>query len=451
MAEAIVNSPTVPQTVTAVAPYRRAYRNYGLGLLLSIYVLNCLDRQVINILAEPIKREFRLADWQVGIMSGVSFALIYTITAIPIARQAEYRRRPAIIATALTIWCGFTALCGAAQGYVQLCLCRFGVGVGEAGCTPPALSLITDYFPKDQRASALGIYAVGAPLGVLTGLGFGGLVADAYGWRTAFLVAGAPGLALALLVGLTLREPRASLAAGMASIRAAQPSIGDTLALLLSKRTFWLLAFAAGFKMVFTDGQAPFLASFFLRSHAAEIADLAGRFHLGAMGFLGVTLGTINGVAGVLSGWIGGVIADRAAARDVRNVVIAPAVAMLVATPAYIAALYVGGAVPALAFLVVQCATNVFWAGPVYATIHGVVPANMRATATAVALFIINMLGTGLGPLLIGAMSDAFAGPLAMGSAAGLKAALVAASLISLVGVALYARAYGTIAADLED
>lgn len=442
-------------TVVTSAPvdgetFRPAYRNYALGLLLSIYVLNCLDRQVINILAEPIKKELHLADWQVGIMSGVSFALIYTLLAVPIARQAEHRNRPMIIATALALWCGFTALCGFARTYLQLCLCRFGVGVGEAGCTPPALSLITDYFPKGQRASALGLYAVGAPLGVLLGMGFGGIVADAYGWRMAFLVAGAPGLILAALVVGTLKETRSGLLGSLAAARAAQPSVRQTVGRLLSKRTFWLLSFAAGSKMVFTDGQAPFLASFFLRSHPGEVADLAAGFHLHPMGFLGVTLGLINGVFGVLSGWLGGLIADRAAARDVRYIVLAPALAMLVATAAYIAALNVGSVRLALAFLVVQCATNVFWAGPVYATIHGVVPATMRATATAVALFVINMMGTGVGPLFIGALSDTFAGALGMGPAAGLRGALTVAALTSLVGVVFYWRASQTIVSDLE-
>jgi len=428
-----------------------AYRGYALGLLLSIYVLNCLDRQVINILAEPIKRDLGLADWQVGIMSGVSFALIYTLLAVPIARQAEHRHRPMIIAAALAVWCGFTALCGVARTYVQLCLCRFGVGVGEAGCTPPALSLITDYFPKERRATALGIYAVGAPLGVLTGMGFGGLIADAYGWRMAFLIAGAPGLILAGLVVTTLKEARPAIAARLAAAQAAlRPTVRDTVALLASKQTFWMLALAAGFKMVFTDGQAPFLASFFLRSHPHEVAALAAGFHLRPVGFLGMSLGLINGVMGVISGWIGGVIADRAASRDVRYVVVAPAVAMLVATPAYIAALYVDSVPLAFGFLVAQCATNVFWAGPVYSSVHGVAPPSMRATATAVLIFVINMLGTGVGPLMIGSLSDVFSGLLGQGAASGLRSALVVASVISLGGVYFYWRASRSIIADME-
>jgi MFS family permease len=168
------------------------------------------------------------------------------------------------------------------------------------------------------------------------------------------------------------------------------------------------------------------------------------------MGFLGLTLGLINGVFGVFSGWLGGILADRAARRDVRFVVLAPAIAMLVATPAYIAALYVSSLPLALLFLVIQCSTNVFWAGPVYSTVHGVVPTTMRATATAVLIFIINMLGTGVGPLLIGTLSDLFAGAFGQGSGAGLRSALTAAALISLVGVVFYWRASRTIVADLE-
>ncbi|HEY3951064.1 MFS transporter [Phenylobacterium sp.] len=444
MADTIASPASVPGET-----YRPAYRSYALGLLLTIYVLNCLDRQVINILAEPIKRELHLADWQVGIMSGVSFALIYTMLAVPIARQAEHRHRPAIIAAALAVWCGFTALCGLARTYVLLCLCRFGVGVGEAGCTPPALSLISDYFPKEKRATALGVYAAGAPLGVLLGMGFGGLVADAYGWRAAFLIAGAPGLILAALVVATLKEARPA-AAHQAVAAANRPSVRETVALLASKQTFWLLSLAAGFKMIFTDGQAPFLASFFLRSHHDEVAALAAGFHLQPVGFLGMSLGLINGVMGVVSGWVGGVLADRAAARNLRYVVIAPAAAMLVATPAYIAALYVDSVQLAFAFLMIQCATNVFWAGPVYSSVHGVVPASMRATATAVLIFIINMLGTGVGPLFIGALSDGFSGALGQGTAAGLRSALTVASLVSLAGVFFYWQASRSIVADME-
>ena len=156
-----------------------------MGLLLAIYIVNFLDRQVVNILAEPIKNDLGLADWQLGLMSGLAFAVFYTFLGIPIARLAERRHRPIIIGASVAAWSGFTALCGAAQNFTQLVACRIGVGVGEAGCTPPAHSLIVDYVLKEKRASALAFYSMGTPLGGLVGMIMGGLVADAYGWRAA--------------------------------------------------------------------------------------------------------------------------------------------------------------------------------------------------------------------------------------------------------------------------
>lgn len=429
--------------------FSRGYANYVLTLLLIIYVLNNLDRQVINILAEPIKAELHLADWQVGIMSGIAFALVYTVLAVPVARLAEYRHRPFIIASAVAVWCGFTALCSVAQSFVQLCLCRFGVGVGEAGGVPPSQSLISDYFPKSKRSSALGLYAMGVPLGALIGMAFGGLVADAFGWRMAFLMAGAPGVIFVLLTVFTMRETRTNLAEHAAAARAQQAPIRAAFATLASKRTFWFLTFGVGFKVLFTDGQGPFLASFFLRNHAEDVAAIAAGFGLKPVGLLGVGIGLINGVFGAASAWIGGVIADRSAAKDVRNVVIAPAIALIVAAPAYIGALYVEDLRLAAVLLMIQSFMNVFWAGPVYATLHGIVPPNLRATATACSIFFINLMGIGCGPLVVGALSDLFAGPLGQGSANGLRLALACAALLSLFGVAFYVAARRTIVGDL--
>ena len=180
MAEAASEHPTVPPLA---APKRR----YALTVLLVIYILNFLDRQVVNILAEPIKLELGLADWQVGVLTGLAFALFYTFLGLPIARLAERGNRVKIISVAVAIWSLFTMACGLATNFVQLLLARIGVGVGEAGCTPPAHSLISDYAPKEKRASALAFYSLGIPLGSLAGMALGGLIADAYGWRAAFL------------------------------------------------------------------------------------------------------------------------------------------------------------------------------------------------------------------------------------------------------------------------
>ena len=261
--------PVVPPATSSIseAPYSAGYTRYAMLLLMAIYTVNFLDRSVINILAEPIKNELKLADWQLGMMSGLAFALFYTFLGIPIARMAERRNRPMIIGTSVAVWSGFTALSGAAGNFWQLVLCRIGVGVGEAGCTPPAHSLIADYVPKEKRASALAFYSMGTPLGGLMGLVLGGLIADAYGWRVAFLVAGAPGILFAFLCWFTLREPRKILAEHSARITATQATFRETLSYLMRKKTFWLIALGAAIKAFIGYGHAPFTASFFLRVH----------------------------------------------------------------------------------------------------------------------------------------------------------------------------------------
>ena len=278
------NLPPAMATVSAM-PYSASYTRYAMLLLMAIYTINFLDRSVINILAEPIKNELKLADWQLGMMSGLAFALFYTILGIPLAQLAERRNRPMIIGASVAVWSGFTALSGATTNFVQLVLCRIGVGIGEAGCTPPAHSLIADYVPKEKRASALAFYSMGTPLGGLLGLVMGGLIADAYGWRVAFLVAGVPGLFFAALCFLTLREPRKILAEHSAKITSSQATFRETLAYLMKKKTFWLIALGAAIKAFIGYGHAPFTASFFLRVHGDEVARLASMFDLKSIGF----------------------------------------------------------------------------------------------------------------------------------------------------------------------
>ena len=448
----MVDATVAPPGVSAPEPARitTSYRRYALSLMLGIYVLNFLDRQVINILAEPIKRDLTLADWQIGMMSGLAFALFYTVLGVPIARFAETRNRPQIIAGALTIWSGFTALCGVAQNFVQLCLFRIGVGVGEAGCTPPAHSLITDYVPREKRASALAFYSMGVPLGSLIGMAMGGVIADAYGWRVAFLVAGLPGVVFALVTFFTLKETRSRLKADGVAASAAQPRFGQAMKHLAGKRTFWLLALAAALKSFISYGQAPFVASFFLRNHPDQVAALAASFNLQSVGFLGLALGIISGICGAISSILGGWIADKTAAGDVRNSVLAPGLAVLVSVPVFIFALQVSDARLALAILIIPYLLNYFWYGPVYGTTQGIVPPNMRATAAAVLLLVINLIGLGLGPLAVGLLSDYVAVGLKMGPADGIRWALILASCFGVLSAGLFWMARKTIAQDME-
>jgi MFS family permease len=426
-----------------------AYVRYALCLLLVIYVLNCLDRSIVYILAEPIKRELQLADWQVGLMAGFAFAIFYAGLGIPIARLAEYRSRPTIIASSLALWSGLTALCGTANSFAMLCFYRVGVGVGEAGCTPAAYSLITDYVPKTRRASAMAFYSLGVPLGLLLGMALGGVISDRFGWRAAFLIAGAPGLLLAAIALPTLKETRSKLKADVAATKAHRPTIKQAVAILMSKRTYWLLVAGATAKTFLSYGQGTFIASFFLRNHTAELGQLAAGFGLKSVGFLGIVLGLINGGFGALGAVIGGWIADKVAIRDLRNAMLAPAVALFVSVPVFIIALLVDNTVLALGIMAIPYLLNNFWYGPVYATTQGIVPPAVRATATAILLFIITAVGYGLGPPLIGWLSDYLARSAGLGVANGLRWALISTSAIAMLASLFFVMARKTIRNDM--
>ncbi len=432
-------------------PLSTGYRTYALWLLMLVYTLNFLDRQIVNILAEDIKKDLHLADWQLGMMTGLAFALFYTVLGLPIARLAERSNRPRIIAGSILVWSGFTVLCGMAGNFWQLVLARIGVGIGEAGCTPAAHSLITDYTPREKRASAIAFYSIGTPLGSLIGLAMGGMIADAYGWRAAFLVAGAPGVIIGLVCFFTLIETRGKLVAQVAARKANQIDFKIALKVLVSKKTFWLIAFAAAIKAFIGYGHAPFTASFFFRNHADQIGELAASINaltglsLGPAGTVGIGLSAVSGIAGIFGVWLGGFIADRLGAKDLRAYVIVPAIASIVVIPIYIAAVTIHDARVAFLLLALPAILGSLWYGPVYATAQSIVEPRMRATTAAVLLFIINLVGLGLGPLFVGILSDIFAGPLGMGEAEGLRWALVWSMAFNLVAFTLFWLARKTI------
>lgn len=429
----------------AAPPFSAGYTRYAMFLLLGIYVVNFLDRQVVNILAEPIKNDLGLADWQLGLMSGLAFAIFYTFLGIPIARLAERKNRAVIIGSAVAVWSGFTALCATATNFMQLIAYRIGVGVGEAGCTPPAHSLIVDYVPKEKRASALAFYSMGTPIGGLLGLVMGGLIADAYGWRMAFLVAGAPGLIFAVLAFFTLKEPRKLMADHAARVAATSATFTQTMSYLMKRRTFWFIAFAAAIKAFIGYGHAPFTASFFLRNHTAEVASMAADFGLKSVGFLGLALGLISGTAGAVGSWVGGWIADKYGKNDLRAYMVAPAIASLVTIPVYIIAVTIDSAGIALLILAINGFLGTLWYGPVYGTGQSVVPPHMRATAAAILLFIINLIGLGLGPLAVGLLSDWLNKGMGLGAAEGVRWALILSASFGVVAFACFWAARKTI------
>ncbi len=438
----------------AVKPLTEGYRRYAMWMLLIVYILNFVDRQVINILAEPIKEELGLLDWELGMMSGFAFAIFYTVLGLPIARLADRSNRPVIIATALAVWSGFTVLCGLAQNFWQLVLARIGVGVGEAGCTPPAHSLIADMNPKEKRASALAFYSMGTPIGAVLGMILGGVMADAYGWRMAFMVCGAPGVVLALIVGFTMIEPRTRRAAqAMSAAAAAVPraSFGEVFRVLASKPTFWLVSGAAAVKAFIGYGAAPFTASFFLRIHGQEIAELGAAVGMQPLGFLSVCLGLVAGIGGVLGTWVGGQVADYYGKTDYRAWTVIPAIASAAVIPIFVVAMLAPSAMIAIGLIGINAILGSLWYGPVYATAQSIAPDHMRATASAIMLFIINLIGLGLGPVIVGVMSDWFNLGLGFGVAEGVRWALIVTGSLGVIAMACFWFARRTIREDMVD
>lgn len=445
-ADRVAVAPTVPMSAPQAS---MAYQRYAVGLLLAIYILNFFDRQVINILAEPIRHDLHLADWQIGMMTGIAFAMLNVAFSLPLARLADRHDRPYILGGAVAVWSAFTAVCGTARGFGSLLLARMGVGAGESACTPIAHSLICDYTPRERRAAALSIYHMGVPIGSLFGMAIGGVLSDAYGWRHAFFIAGAPGILFALLAVFTLREPRRQLARQVEAATE-RASFGEALRYLAGKRSYWFVSLGAALKAFIAYGHAVFVAAFFLRTHGPGLAALGEPLHLKAAGFLGLALGLVNGICGVVGIWLGGKIADRAAARDLRAYCRIPAFALLAALPFQVAAYWVDSVPVALALIAVSAVIGSLWYGPVHTVETSVVPPHMRATSSAIVTLQINLIGLGLGPLFIGLLSDLFQSGLGVGKGEGAQLALTASAFLALPAFALFWTAQRTMAKDVE-
>ena len=369
-----------------------------LWILLVVYVFNFLDRQIVNILAEPIRRDLSLSDTQIGLMTGIAFALFYTVLGLPIARYADRPSsdRGKMIAVALAVWSAMTALCGLAQNFWQLLLARIGVGVGEAGCTPAAHSLIADSVEPEKRASALAFYALGIPIGSLLGMLIGGILADTIGWRKAFLVVGTPGLLLAVVVFFLLRDPRRSRVLEAEHSSTPVLSMGAAIKSLLLSRTYVLLLAAGSAASFLSYGKGTWTTIFFQRTHGLSTSEVGFWFGIG------------GGVAGIAGTLLGGWIADRYGKTDRRHVMTAPAIGMAIAAPMAYAAYFMTDWRLALLLLLIPTMLNSLYYGPTYSSAQGLVPLQARAMASAALLFCQNLIGLGLGPLFFGILSDLF-------------------------------------------
>ena len=435
------------QAAASVAVDSQRFPRYAVTLLVIVYVLHNLDRQIINILAEPIKHDLNLQDWQIGLMSGLSFAVFYATIGIPIARIAEHGNRSRIVALCIITWSSFTLLCGLAQNFVQLILARFGVAIGESGCTPAAHSLISDIVPSEKRASALGIYSMGGPIGGLIGMAMGGLVVDAWGWRAGFIIAAIPGIIIGVIVALTLKEPRIAMRKLIAAAPPRQ-TFKEAMVELKGKPTFWFFAFGSAFQAVVAYGHSAFLASFFFRNHAAEIDRIAAGFGLQAAGFLGLSIGLISGTSGMLGAFLGGKLADHHVKGDRRRIATQVVLCNLAAVPIYIGAMLVDSVPLALAILILPSLLYGMTYGPLFTVLQSVVRPHTRATGTSIWLLLTNLIGLGLGPLLLGILSDYFSVGAGMGMAEGLRWAQIWSTFLGLFGAWLYWQSRKTIVRD---
>ena len=370
-----------------------AVRNYALGVLVVVYTFNFIDRQILSILLEPIKQDLGLSDSALGMLTGFAFALFYATLGIPIARFADRSNRRNLIAWALAIWSAMTAVSGLAQNFWHLLLARIGVGVGEAGCSPPAHSMLADYFPTENRATALGIYSLGIPFGILFGFIAGGWLNEFFGWRVAFFIVGIPGLLLAILVRFTLREPPRGMAEGRVADEE-QPTIMETFRFLWSKRSFRHMAVGGGLTAFVGYGVITWVPSFLIRSYGMSTGDV------------GTYLGLILGIPGGIGIALGGYLADRYGARDTRWYLWIVSVALIASTPLFFGVYLSSTAFASLMFIILPILLGNFYQATTFSQTQGLVSLRMRSVAAAVLLFILNMIGLGAGPQAVGILSD---------------------------------------------
>lgn len=421
----------------AETPYSSGlYRYYVLAVLTVVYVFNFVDRQLLVILQEPIKAELNLSDTQLGLLTGFAFALFYVVCGIPIARWADKGVRRNIIALALTIWSIMTALCGLAGNYVHLMLARIGVGVGEAGGSPPAHSMISDIFRPANRALALSIYSIGIYIGMLVGFGLGGWLADAFSWRLAFFVVGLPGILLAALLYFTVREPIRGWSEGKVVSSADAPPIMDVARLLWTRVSFRHIAMAASLQAFLIYGIGNWLPSYFQREYNLSLTTV------------GTWMALTAGFGGGLGSFFGGWLSDKLGSRDVRWYLWTPAILTFLIVPVISVALTFGNARLALILTAPFNFLTAAYLGAVIAVSHSLVTSQMRALTSAVLFFILNLIGLGLGPLIVGALSDTFK---ANGFASPLATAMLICGVVGALWACLhYVLAAASIRKDIE-
>src|SRR5215510_797907 len=369
-------------TVTPPSQVGGPYAYYVLGVLFTVYIFNFIDRQILAILLEPIKQDLKISDTALGFLTGFAFAVFYTFAGLPLARIADRWVRRSLIAISLMTWSLMTAFSGLARNFTDLALARIGVGIGEAGASPPAHSLLSDYFPPEKRATTIAIYSSGIYVGVGLGFWLGGWINDAYGWRVAFFVVGLPGLLMALLVRFTIREPLRGMSEHNVTVTQTY-SLTDAWRFFASLPTGRCLALAAGFHAFVAYGLGAWIPAFFVRIH-----------HM-TPGELGLWMSWITAIGGVLGSFSGGVIADRWGRSQPQARAYVSMIGTLLAIPFNAASVLLADHRLALLSFLPATVFGTLWFGPAASIVQDLVPPAMRATASAVFIFILTIIGLG--------------------------------------------------------
>jgi sugar phosphate permease len=396
--------------ITTEAPGGPRYRALVLAMLLIVYTLNYVDRQILGILAMNIKADLQLSDLQLGLLGGLAFSLLYSTLAVPFAIVADRTSRTWVITIGLALWSFCTGLCGVATSFGALLLARAGVSIGEAGGVAPSHALISSYFPPGKRGFAIAVFLVAVPGGSALAAFFGGYVAATIDWRTAFIALGVLGVVIAPIFRLIVREPPQP-------VMAREP-LKHSLAALLAKRSFWLISLGAAANTMIVTGSSFWLPSLLQRS-----------FGFGPAG-AGQYFGALMIVAGVPGVLFGGWLSDKLGRADKGAYVHVPAICSFIAAPLFACAVMMK--TPGLAFLLflVPTALSYAWLSPLTTAVQHLAPANERASASAVFMLTMNLIGLGGGALLLGALSDAM---MERFGGESLRYALLAASLLYLV------------------
>lgn len=418
--------------------YTRGYTQYVLGVLVVVYIFNFIDRQILAILAQSIKEDLVLSDTEIGALSGVAFGIFYATLGIPIARLADRYSRVNVISICLAIWSAMTACSGLAMSYWQLLIARIGVGIGEAGGSPPSHSLLADYFSPRERSTALGIYALGIPVGILFGNLAGGWVNEFFGWRNAFLVVGIPGLVLAIVMKLSVKEPPRGYSEGRAPATTQVP-FTRVLKTMWGYRSFRQLSLGAATQAFVGYGAIAWMPSFLIRTH-----DMSS-------GQVGTALGLIIGIGGGLGTFLSGVISDRLAVRDIRWQMWVPAIAFLVTVPFGAAVFLVDSLYLSLAFYCLPAFLVNLYTGPTFGMTQSLAPLAMRAAASALLLFIINIIGLVFGPTVVGMLSDLLHNTWQLTESASLRWSLLACNFVYLISAVNYYLASSSLKDDLAN